>query len=266
MEVFAGKLGELGWSLMALSGTTTWWQLFRAGSGSRLQCQWGGTVQTCLGLVCQEALGRRGGGTPVGALLDAGIVIAAIEGIEKLHGKDVCDPKPLLSLSFFCTFVGMDSCGWVGDGERRAFCCHQNGSDGRCKSPPPSGGFIAYSVMVPDLTKQNTAQDETRGSGWGLGHHQPPLAAGGYTRGSGQGDISHCCPWGGRKGGSGGLFCLERSPGETSGKEIKKSKFPSCPSALDKLKLNPSSRHFWECLGMGIAWKCAALVSASQGS
>lgn len=116
MEVFAGKLGELGWSLMALSGTTTRWQLFRAGSGSRLQCQWGGTVQTCLGLVSQEALGRSGGGTPVGALLDAGIVIAAIEGIEKLHGKEVCDPKPLLSLSFFAHLWAWTPAGGWGTG------------------------------------------------------------------------------------------------------------------------------------------------------
>lgn len=178
----------------------------------------------------------------------------------------MCVIQNLCFLSLFLHICGHGLLRVGGGQGEESFCCHQNGSDGRCKSPPPSGGFIAYGVMVPDLTKQNTAQDEARGSGWGLGHHQPPLAAGDYTRGSGQGDISHCCPWGGRKGGSGGLFCLERSPGETSGKEIKKSKFPSCPSALDKLKLNPSSRHFWECLGMGIAWKCAALVSASQGS
>lgn len=48
------------------------------------------------------------------------------------------------------------------------------------------------------------------------------------------------------------------------GKEKKNSTFPNFPFLLNKL--NPSSRHFGECLGMGIAWRCAALVSVSQGS
>lgn len=55
-----------------------------------------------------------------------------------------------------------------------------------------------------------------------------------------------------------GVFCLERIPGETSGQ----SKFPSCPSRLDKRQLNPSSSRS----GMGTAGKWAALVSVSQGS
>lgn len=48
------------------------------------------------------------------------------------------------------------------------------------------------------------------------------------------------------------------------GKEKQNSTFPNCLFLLNKP--NPSSRHCGECLGMGIAWRCAALVSVSQGS
>lgn len=210
MEVFAGKPGELGWSLMALSGTTTRWQLFRAGSGGRLQCQWGGTVQTCLGLVCQEALGRSGGGTPVGALLDVGIVIAAIEGIEKLRGKDVCDPKPLLSLSFFLHVCGHGLL-WVGGG-RESFLLPPKWQ--RSEMQIPTSLRRVYCLRCygarPDQTKYSPGQDERLWMGTGA----PPasLSSRGLYEGKRAGGHLPLLPMGRKEGRQRGVILLGEEP------------------------------------------------------
>lgn len=71
---------------------------------------------------------------------------------------------------------------------------------------------------MPDLTKLNTKQDERV---WmGTGALPASLSSGGAFQGEAGRHVSH--PEAGQKEGRGGLFLLERSPGETSGKGKKK--------------------------------------------
>lgn len=147
---FAGKLGELGWSLPPLPGSMACPAAFPSWimrlNPVLVRCH---GPDRRFGLVYQEKPG--------------GIRLPSGEGRSCSHrshpGCGHCSccgrgdgaaswwmarvmgttrNKSLLSLSFFCVFVALDSKGWVGNGARRAFFCHQNG---RCKSPPTSGGF-----------------------------------------------------------------------------------------------------------------------------
>lgn len=128
-------------------------------------------------------------------------------GCVPCPGMGTAGSKPLLPLAV-CV-CGHGAQGPVGDGASAT-------------QMQLSSCLERFHCLGLELPTQNTSQEEVRGSGWGSGHCQPPLA-GGESR-------QRCVPLvslGREEGRQRGSLHLERSPGETSGKGQPIPKLPA---------------------------------------